>query len=289
MADSARGRIVWYELMTTDMKAAQQFYGAIVGWTVTPFDGAPDPYAMFMRNGQMPTAGVMAIPAGMNFPPHWGMYVAVDKLEDAVVQIEKLGGAALSPVIEVPNIGRMRTMLDPQKAAFSVYESATEHLPDAPREVGDASWHELMTTDASAALKFYGQIFGWQESTVMDMGPMGKYHIFKGCSYGDGAGASALGHLLPGARRRRVRRTGRASWRQDPQRPNGSAGRQPHCELPGSAGRAFLASCDEAVSWRGCRAPTFSTSSSAFSSTSRRRCLRLRMRRRTIPAPARTS
>jgi uncharacterized protein len=183
MADSARGRIVWYELMTTDMKAAQQFYGAIVGWTVTPFDGAPDPYAMFMRNGQMPTAGVMAIPAGMNFPPHWGMYVAVDKLEDAVAQIEKLGGAALSPVIEVPNIGRMRTMLDPQKAAFSVYESATEHLPDAPREVGDASWHELMTTDASAALKFYGQIFGWQESTVMDMGPMGKYHIFKGGSY----------------------------------------------------------------------------------------------------------
>jgi predicted enzyme related to lactoylglutathione lyase len=136
-----------------------------------------------MRNGQMPTAGVMAIPAGMNFPPHWGMYVAVDKLEDAVAQIEKLGGSALSPVIEVPNIGRMRTMLDPQKAAFSVYESATEHLPDAPREVGDASWHELMTTDASAALKFYGQIFGWQESTAMDMGPMGKYHIFKGGSY----------------------------------------------------------------------------------------------------------
>ena len=183
MADSARGRIVWYELLTTDMKAAEKFYGAVVGWTVAPFEGSPDPYDMVMRNGQIPTGGVMTIPAGMNFPPHWAMYVAVDKLEDAVAQIEKLGGSALSPVIDIPTIGRMRTMMDPHKAVFSIYETANEHQPDAPREVGDASWHELMTTDAAAALKFYGQIFGWSESTAMDMGPMGKYHIFRGGEY----------------------------------------------------------------------------------------------------------
>jgi predicted enzyme related to lactoylglutathione lyase len=183
MADSARGRIVWYELLTTDMKAAEKFYTAVVGWTVAPFEGAPEPYDMWMRNAQVPTGGVMKIPQGMNFPPHWAMYVAVDKLEDAVAQIEKLGGSSLSPVIDVPEVGRMRTMLDPQKAAFSVYEASTPQQPDAPREVGDVSWHELMTTDADAALKFYGQIFGWQESSAMDMGPMGKYHIFKGGSY----------------------------------------------------------------------------------------------------------
>lgn len=183
MADSAHGRIVWYELLTTDMKAAEDFYTKVVGWTVAPFEGSPEPYDMWMRSAQVPTGGVMKIPQGMNFPPHWAMYVAVDKLEDAVAHIEKLGGSSLSPVIEVPGVGRMRTMRDPQQAVFSVYETANEHPPDAPREVGDASWHELMTTDAAAALAFYGQIFGWQESTTMDMGAMGKYHIFKGQAY----------------------------------------------------------------------------------------------------------
>jgi predicted enzyme related to lactoylglutathione lyase len=37
-------------------------------------------------------------------------------------------------------------------------------------------WHELMTTDAAAATKFYGGLFGW---TVKEMpGPMGTYRIF---------------------------------------------------------------------------------------------------------------
>lgn len=183
MAESARGRIVWYELLTKDMKAAEKFYSTVVGWTVAPFDGAPEPYSMFMRDAQTPTGGVMNIPQGEHFPPHWAMYVAVDKLEEAVAQIERLGGSAVRPVIDITNIGRMRMMLDPQKAAFYVYESATEQPPDGPRQIGDVSWHELMTTDAEAALQFYSQMFGWQQSTAMDMGPMGKYHVFKGSSY----------------------------------------------------------------------------------------------------------
>jgi predicted enzyme related to lactoylglutathione lyase len=183
MADSARGRIVWYELLTTDMAAAEKFYSTVVGWTISAFDQSPQPYHMFNRAGEIPVGGVMTIPPGMNFPPHWGMYVAVDKLEEAVARIKQLGGNELGPVIEVPGVGRMQTMRDPQQAAFSVYEASTPHQPDAPREVGDVSWHELMTTDAAAALGFYSQLFGWKESTAMDMGPMGKYHIFKGGSY----------------------------------------------------------------------------------------------------------
>ena len=62
----------------------------------------------------------MPLPQGMHFPPHWGMYVGVPTLEHGVAQIERLGGSALSPVIDVPTVGRMRTMKDPHGAAFSV-------------------------------------------------------------------------------------------------------------------------------------------------------------------------
>ena len=29
------GKFVWYDLMTTDTKAAEAFYGEVIGWKVT--------------------------------------------------------------------------------------------------------------------------------------------------------------------------------------------------------------------------------------------------------------
>jgi predicted enzyme related to lactoylglutathione lyase len=179
MSDSPLlGRLLWYELLTSDLKAAEKFYTDVIGWTSTPFDGAGHPYIMFSRAGGVPVGGVMNIPEGMGFPPHWGLYVGVPKLEDAVSKIENLGGKSMSPVIVVPDVGRMRTMLDPQGVAFSVYEPGSAPLPEAKPEVGDASWHELVTTDPVAGLNFYKALFGWQETESMDMGPMGKYQMF---------------------------------------------------------------------------------------------------------------
>ena len=96
VASPTLGRPVWYELMTTDMAAAEKFYGAVVGWTSAPFAGSPNPYKVFSRSGQVQVAGLMTRPGGMNMPPFWSMYVAVPKLEDAVAQIKRLGGSELS-------------------------------------------------------------------------------------------------------------------------------------------------------------------------------------------------
>lgn len=173
------GRPVWYELMTTDSAAAETFYKNVVGWTSAPFQGSPNPYTVFKRSGDVQVAGLMARPQGMNMPPFWAMYVAVPNLEDAVSHITRLGGRELSPVIDVPSIGRMQMMKDPQGAAFYIIQpSSGEDRPETAAEVGEASWHELMTTDAEAAMKFYSEVFGWQPSDVMDMGAMGKYRMF---------------------------------------------------------------------------------------------------------------
>jgi predicted enzyme related to lactoylglutathione lyase len=181
MANSVHhGRPVWYELLTTDMKAAEKFYTPVIGWTVQAFDKSPQPYDMWARDGGVAVGGVMNIPPGMNFPPHWEMYVLVDNLEDAIAKIEQLGGKTLGPLIEVPEVGRMRTMQDPQGAVFAIHEADpnSPQMPENPPDVGNASWHELHTLDDEAALKFYSELFGWKETSAMDMGPMGKYHIF---------------------------------------------------------------------------------------------------------------
>jgi predicted enzyme related to lactoylglutathione lyase len=165
--------------MTTDTKAAETFYDKVVGWTSEPFGNSPTPYTQFKRSGGAGVAGLMERPAGMNMPPFWSMYIAVPKLEDAVAQIKRLGGSELSGVIDVPTVGRMQMLKDPQGAAFYIIQpEPRDNPPERDPEVGEASWLELMTTDAPAAMSFYQQLFGWQPTEAMDMGEMGKYQMF---------------------------------------------------------------------------------------------------------------
>ena len=174
-----RGRPLWYELMTTDTSAAERFYRNVIGWTSAPFEGSPNPYTVFKRSGDQQAAGLMKTPEGMHMPPFWSMYVGVPNLEEAVTDIKRRGGSELSEVIDVPTVGRLRMMKDPQGAAFYIIQpSSTEDRPENAPEVGEASWHELMTTDAPAAMQFYREIFGWTPGDVMEMGPQGKYYIF---------------------------------------------------------------------------------------------------------------
>ena len=173
------GRHVWSELMTTDMKAAETFYDKVVGWTAEPFAGSPTPYMQFKRSGGAGVAGLMERPQGMNMPPFWAMYIAVPNLDEAVAQVKRLGGSELSEVITVPTVGRLQMLKDPQGASFYVIQPEPGDNPaEADPEVGEPSWLELMTSDAPAAMRFYQQLFGWQPSEAMDMGPDGKYQIF---------------------------------------------------------------------------------------------------------------
>lgn len=178
MADSILGRPMWYELLTTDMQAAEAFYSKVIGWSTMPYRPEPDAYDMFTKSPDHPIAGVMKVPAGMHFPPHWEMYIGVPKLEEAIANVERLGGSGLSEIIAIPNIGRIRVMKDPQGAIFALYEPAAEPMPDGEHGIGEVSWHELYTTDAEAAMKFYTELFDWKPTSAMDMGPMGKYHMF---------------------------------------------------------------------------------------------------------------
>src|SRR5688500_11667082 len=86
------GRPVWYELMTTDIKSAEAFYRAVIGWQAAPFEGAPHPYTAFNPPGGVTIAGVMTKPPAMKAPPFWAMYVAVPDLDEAVTKITRLGG-----------------------------------------------------------------------------------------------------------------------------------------------------------------------------------------------------
>jgi len=174
------GRFLWYELLTTDPDAAISFYKKVVGWGLLPWDQDPS-YRMFTA-GDTPVGAVMNLPdeaKQMGAPPHWMFYVAVADTDATVRQVKSLGGRAYMESMDIPSVGRLAVLADPQGATFAILQpSGDPGGHDAPRKPGEFSWHELATTDPVAAWRFYRALFGWDDADAMDMGPMGTYQMF---------------------------------------------------------------------------------------------------------------
>lgn len=180
MADaSIRGRFSWHELMTTDPPAAVDFYSKVVGWGTAPYEGAGQPYTMWMA-GETPIGGVMDLPEparAMGAPPHWMGYVGTPDIHGTIKQATGLGGNTVVPPFPVPTVGHLAVITDPQGAMISLLQPESD-MPETPQVQGHMSWCELMTPDPGAALSFYSDLFGWETMTEMDMGPAGTYFIF---------------------------------------------------------------------------------------------------------------
>lgn len=174
------GRFTWYELMTTDPEAAIRFYGDVVGWSTQKWDGGPQPYTMWMA-GEMPVGGVMALPEeaqAAGAPPHWMAYIGTPDLDATVSKAVELGGQVVWGPMDIPEVGRMAGIADPQGAMFAAHQPASEMPPAGEPHPGCFSWNELWTSDQDAAFDFYSALFGWQKTTAMDMGEAGTYQMY---------------------------------------------------------------------------------------------------------------
>jgi predicted enzyme related to lactoylglutathione lyase len=176
------GRNVWYDLMTSDPAAAQRFYGAVIGWQTQTYDGVPgEPYTMWVA-GEQPVGGVAPLPEDarkMGAPPHWLGYTAVDDVDAAAAKAASLGGKVLAPPWDVPTVGRIAVLADPQGAVFAVFKP-TDVPGDTGDGVGHIGWAELNTTNYESAWKFYAALFGWKHRETMDMGGGFQYFLFSG-------------------------------------------------------------------------------------------------------------
>jgi predicted enzyme related to lactoylglutathione lyase len=171
------GRFVWHELLTTDTAAAAAFYPKVLPWRTAP--SSMPGYTIWMA-GQAQIGGLMALPAEAGAtPPHWLVYVGTPNVDATCSQAQGLGAHVVKPPADIPNVGRFAVLTDPQGATFALFTPGAGPPPGAPPAQGGFSWHELATTDVAAALRFYGQLFGWSKGAGHDMGAMGVYQIFQ--------------------------------------------------------------------------------------------------------------
>ena len=177
----------WYELMTTDVKAAEAFYAAVVGWRPESFGGSAMNYTV-MNAADRGTAGLMLLPEeakAMGTPPSWVGYIYAKDVDAAVASLEKAGGKVHRPPSDIPDIGRFAVVADPQGAAFMLMSPNGPDQPPVPAGTpGHIGWHELYASDWKSAFDFYAGQYGWTKGEAMDMGDMGTYQLL-----GDGTGA----------------------------------------------------------------------------------------------------
>ncbi len=177
------GDFVWYELLAIDQARAKSFYTAVLGWTTEDWqsDPAADPYTMWMNRGT-PLGGIMALPEGAKAagaPSHWLAYVSTPDTNATLGKATGTGAKALMGPMDVPTVGRIAVLADPQGAVIAIYTPANERPapPDEP-PIGTVSWHELATDDWQKAWTFYSGLFGWKKGEAYDMGPIGTYQLF---------------------------------------------------------------------------------------------------------------
>ena len=124
MAQISRKGFIWHELMTTDTEGARKFYREVTGLTVAPGD-----YQMLMADEQ-PVGGMVGPRAeGPVWPsggpePHWISYIGVNDVDVAVQKAQELGGQVLLSPLEMPGVGKVAVLRDPQGAAFGIFDPA---------------------------------------------------------------------------------------------------------------------------------------------------------------------
>jgi predicted enzyme related to lactoylglutathione lyase len=175
------GSFVWYELMTTDLAAATDFYTHAVGWTAED-SGMPGVTYTLLKAGDARIAGAMTLPpeaCARGGQPGWIGYVGVDDVDAAVPRLEAAGGTVLRPAEDIPTIGRFAVVADPHGAAFVVFRGEGDAPPTAPMGTpGHVGWRELSAGDGPTAFDFYAGLFGWKKDEAMDMGALGVYQLF---------------------------------------------------------------------------------------------------------------
>src|SRR5579862_3127553 len=158
---SFQGRFVWHELMCTDTSAAANFYTRILPWKAQPFSPG-SPYWIYRTHDGRGVAGAMRLSddaraAGTG--AHWRGYIGAANVDAIASQAVGLGARIQQPAQDVPGVGRVAMLADPEGATFGLFcpaESANT-TPGAPA----FTWNELAARDRVSALVFYQRLFGW--------------------------------------------------------------------------------------------------------------------------------
>jgi uncharacterized protein len=158
----------WVDTSQPNPDSATEFYAGLFGWEfedVMP-PGSDAKYFMArIRGGDV--AAVGSIPEGAPPMAMWNTYVWVENADETAGKVRESGGQVVMEPFDVMDAGRMAVFMDPEGAAFCVWQANQHRGAGIVNEHGSLNFNGLNTRDVEAAKAFYGSVFGW---TTLDVG-----------------------------------------------------------------------------------------------------------------------
>ncbi len=153
----------WVDIEHPDPESAAAFYGGLFGWEFVDRmpPGAPGSYLVAQLAGR-DVAAIGSPQDGGVGAPSWSTYIAVDGADETAKKVVAAGGSVLTEPFDVGPAGRMAVVSDPAGAVFCLWEARSTPGAQIVNAPGTWTWSDLHTRDVRGAVRFYGEVFGWE-------------------------------------------------------------------------------------------------------------------------------
>jgi uncharacterized protein len=161
-AEHHPGKIIWADLATPDLAAAERFYAGLFGWTFQTIHAGNTDYAMALLDGR-PIAGLLQkpLPSGERRQPAWLTFIAVRDVDAAERIALGHGAKSVSEAKTYTGRGRQAVLADPEGAVFAMLASSSGDPPDFLAAPGEWLWSSLLGRDPAQEATFYKALFGY--------------------------------------------------------------------------------------------------------------------------------
>ena len=153
------------DLQTTDLEAAKRFYMTLFDWDVDEFPmGEGQVYAMFKKDGKTTAAAALQQEQqrAAGVPPMWNTYFTVYDVDTRTKEAERAGGTIHAGPFDVFDSGRMSVIMDPNGAAFCLWQPKDDIGAEIMNEPNTLTWTECVASAVATARAFYSTLFAWE-------------------------------------------------------------------------------------------------------------------------------
>jgi len=157
------GKVVFVELITPDIVAAERFYGQLFGWKFLDEQHDKHVYAhAFMNNRPIAALVQKPLPVNEDKQSAWLGFLSVTDVDATEKDAIAHGAKVLHEAHTLPDRGREAVLTDPQGAVFAVLASASGDPEDVIAEPGEWIWSSLVTSDPENGAAFYQSLFNYE-------------------------------------------------------------------------------------------------------------------------------
>lgn len=157
------GKVIFAELVTPDIVAAERFYGQLFGWKFLDEQHGKHVYAhAFMNNRPIAALVQKPLPLNEDKQSAWLSFLSTTDVDATEKNAVEHGAKVLHEAHALPDRGREAVLADPQGAVFVVLASSSGDPDDVIAEPGEWIWSSLITSDPENGAAFYQSLFDYE-------------------------------------------------------------------------------------------------------------------------------